>query len=65
MRDTARFHTDHYHDLQPLMSGDPRLGRLVDAVAEGEECIGAEYRTGRCVPGAPRFMHREEGGVHA
>jgi hypothetical protein len=29
----ARFHTDHYHDLEPLMSGDTRLGATVDHTA--------------------------------
>ena len=30
---SARFHTDHYHELEPLMSGDPRLGATVDHTA--------------------------------
>src|SRR5688572_21741674 len=44
---------------------DPRLDRLVDAVAEWEERIRAHYGARRVVTGGARLVNRQECRVHA
>ncbi len=44
---------------------DPGFGRLVHAVAEGEEGVRAEHRAPGLVAYGPRLVHGEKRGVDA